>query len=134
MKNQLAKVLFGIVIFLFSVALAYFTASYMRTNALFDYWGTLAIFACVYVLVGIAIVAIFPISLGFLFAADVLILHLLLNYYGEWADVLKLSVIGAVLIILYASTATWLQDVEAPSTPASVPTTPVPPPSQPTMQ
>jgi hypothetical protein len=111
MKNNLAKILFGIVIFLFSVALAYFTANYMSTNVIFDYWGTVAIFACAYVVLGIAIVMIFPISLGFLFAADVLILNLLVNYYGAWADVLKLTTIGGVLVVLYIATATWLSDV-----------------------
>ena len=110
-NNHLAKLLFGVVIFLFSVALAYFTANYLSTNNYFDYWGTIAIFACAYVLIGIAIVMIFPISLGFLFAADVLVLHLLFNYYGTWADVLKFSVIGAVLLVLYAAAAIWLKDV-----------------------
>ncbi len=120
MKNQLAKALFGIVIFLFSVALAYFTANYMKSNVLFDYWGTIAIFACAYVIAGIAIVMIFPISLGFLFAADVLVLHLLFNYYGGWADVLKLTTIGAVLIVLYLATAVWFKDCEKvlPATPS----------------
>jgi hypothetical protein len=127
MKNQAAKILFGLVIFLFSVALAYFTANYMSTNAIFDYWGTVALFSCVYVVIGIAIVVIFPISLGFLFAADILILHLLVNYYGAWADVLKLITVGAVLIVLYIASAVWLDDKEAASseTPSSSPQTPV---------
>lgn len=112
MKNQLAKILFGTVIFLFSVALAYFTANYMSTNSIFDYWGTIALFSCVYVIIGIAIVMIFPISLGFLFAADVLILNLLVNYYGVWANVIKLTTIGGVLIVLYIASATWLNDKE----------------------
>lgn len=109
-NNQSIKVFFGIVIFLFSLALAYFTASYMRTNNLFDYWGTLALFACAYVIIGIAISMIFSISLGFLFAADILILHLLFQYYGGWADVLKLTMIGAILVVLYAAAAFWLKD------------------------
>jgi len=120
MKNNLAKILFGIVIFLFSVALAYFTANYLSTTGAFDYWGTLALFACAYAVVGIGIVMIFPISLGFLFSADVLILHLLINYYGEWADVLKLITVGAVILILYIACAEWLKDVEeAPVSPIS---------------
>ena len=102
-------------IFLFSAALAYFTANYMKTNILFDYWGTVAIFACAYVVVGIVIMRIFPISLGFLFAADVLILHLLFNYYGDWADALKLTVTGVVLVILYATAALRLTDLEKPT-------------------
>lgn len=110
MKNQSLKLFFGIVIFLFSTALAYFTASYVSTNNYFDYWGALAIFGGAYVLVGVAVSMIFSISLGFLFAADVVILHLLLQYYGQWADTLKLILVGAILIILYACAGIFLKD------------------------
>jgi hypothetical protein len=125
MKNQLAKTLFGLVIFLFSVALAYFTASYLRDNKLFDYWGAIAIFACAYVVVGIVISSIFSISLGFLFAADVLILQLLLEYYGRWANSLKLSVIGIILVILYTVASLSLKD--KPEVPSNLPPTPAVP-------
>jgi len=77
MKNQSLKIFFGLIIFLFSVALAYFTANYVSSSGYFDYWATLAIFGAAYVLIGIAVSMIFSISLGFLFAADVVILHLL---------------------------------------------------------
>lgn len=110
MKNQTLKILFGVVIFLFSLALGYFTANYLSANSYFDYWGTIAIFAGVYVLVGIVVSRIFSVSLGFLFAADVLILHLLLQYYGEWADVIKLATTGAVLLVLYAAAGFLLND------------------------
>lgn len=110
MKNQSLKIFFGVIIFLFSVALAYFTANYVSTNNYFDYWGTLAIFGAVYVLIGIGVSMIFSISLGFLFAADVVILHLLFQYYGQWADVLKLILIGGILVILYACAARFLGD------------------------
>jgi len=102
MKNQIAKVLFGTIILIFSVSLAYFTANYFGDNDIFDYWGTIAAFVGAYVLIGIAVSMIFPISLGFLFAADVLILHLLYHYYGEWADTVKTGVVGFILVVLYS--------------------------------
>jgi hypothetical protein len=110
MKNQTLKIFFGLIIFLFSVALAYFTANYVSTSGYFDYWATLAIFGAVYVLIGVAVSMIFSISLGFLFAADVVILHLLFQYYGQWADTLKLILIGGILVILYACAAVFLAD------------------------
>ena len=110
MKNQWLKTVFGLVILLFSLALAYFTANYLSTNSILDYWGALAIFACVYVLIGIAVVSIYSISLGFLFSADVLIIHLLFQYYGQWADVLKVDLVATILIILYVATMVGLRD------------------------
>lgn len=110
MNNHSIKVLFGLVIFLFGVALAIFTAVYLRDGSYFDYWGTIAIFAGAYVLIGIAVSMIFPISLGFLFSADVLILYLLFHYYGDWADILKLIVIGFILAVLYLTSAFFLKD------------------------
>ena len=114
MKNQTLKIVFGMVIFLFGAALAYFTANYLSANQLFDYWGTIALFAGAYVLIGIAISFIFSISLGFLFAADVLIIHLLFNYYGHWADALKVILLGGVLLVLYAASAVALRDKPQP--------------------
>lgn len=113
MRNQLAKILFGLVIFFFSAALAYFTANYLSENKLFDYWGALAVFACIYVVVGSIVAMIFPISIGFLCAADILILRLLGEYYGQWADALKLLVVGAVLVILYGVSALVFKDHSA---------------------
>jgi hypothetical protein len=124
MKNQSLKLLFGLMIFLFSIALAYFTANYVSSNNYFDYWGTLAIFAGAYIVIGIAVSMIFSISLGFLFAADILVLHLLFQYYGQWADVVKLILIGAILIVLYIFAGVLLGDED---TGASAPAAPVPP-------
>ena len=101
MKNQTTKAFFGTIIFAFSLSLAYFVANYVRDMNTFDYWGTIAIFAFAYVIVGILISSIFPISLGFLFSADVLVLHLLTEYYGKWSAELKLFIVGVILIILY---------------------------------
>jgi len=109
-KNIALKFTFGMIIFLFGTALAYFTANYVKTAGVFDYWGTVAIFSCAYVLIGIAISMVFAVSLGFLFAADVLIISLLVQYYGAWAAPLKLIVIGAILVILYAVSAVMLKD------------------------
>ena len=114
MKNNLPKILFGTIILLFSTALAYFTANYVSTSGIFDYWGTIAIFACAYVVIGIGVSMIFAISLGFLFSADILVLNLLFQYYGHWADVIKLVMIGGILIILYTATAVWLGDKQDP--------------------
>ncbi len=123
MKNQGLKVVFGLIVFLFSGALAYFTATYLSDNHMFDYWGALAIFAGAYVLVGILVSMVFSISLGFLFAADVLILNLLHQYYGEWANELKLTLIGVILLILYVSSAMRFKDepalISAPQAPSN---------------
>ena len=110
MKNVALKVIFGLVIFLFGTALAYFTANYMGTTRMFDYWGTVAVFACAYVIIGMFVVTIFAISLGFLFAADVLILSLLSQYYGTWEAPLKLFVVGVILAILYVIASIKLKD------------------------
>ncbi len=114
MKNQGLKTVFGLVIFLFSSALAYFTANYLATMAIFNYWGVLAIFAGAYVLIGIVIASIYSISLGFLFSADVLIISLLFQYYGQWADFLKVIIVGIVLIVLYIAAGISLEDKTDP--------------------
>ncbi len=110
MKNQGLKAVFGLVIFLFSSALADFTANYMSTNALFNYWGTIAVFGGAYVFIGIILASIYSISLGFLFSADVLIISLLFQYYVQWADVLKVVMVGVIIIILYIATSVSLGD------------------------
>jgi len=108
MKNtSMIKVAFGGIIFLFSVALAYFTANYFDANGSIDYWPALAAFAGVYVLIGIVVASVFAVSLGFLFSADVLILHLLIENYGKYANVYKATIIGVILLVLYIFT--WLK-------------------------
>jgi len=111
-KNQHLKLFFGIAVFLFATALSYFTANYLSSNNLLDYWGTLALFAGLYILLGILVSAIFPISLGFLFSADILIINILLQYYGDWADGLKTGIVGIVLLILYFVSWIKLKDKE----------------------
>lgn len=104
MSNNIPKIIFGFIIFAFSIALAYFVADYAQSTKAFDYWGALASFAFIYVVVGIMIRSIFPISLGFLFSADILILNLLINYYGKWTVETKLLIIGVILVALYSIT------------------------------
>lgn len=99
--NSLIKFSFGGIIFLFSVALAYFTAHYMDSNHILDYWPALAMFGGAYVVIGVIVFSVLAVSLGFLFAADVVILHLLIENYGKYANVYKLTLIGVILLILY---------------------------------
>ncbi|MBI2607249.1 MAG: hypothetical protein HYW51_00235 [Candidatus Doudnabacteria bacterium] len=111
------KVFFGLLIFMFSVALAYFSASYVRTEQIFNYWTTLILFSAVYIIVGIIVYQVFPISLGFLFSADVLILHLLLENFGDIASNTKTIIIGLVLVVLYLFA--WMNMKDEPSEPAT---------------
>jgi len=100
-KNSF-KVIFGAMIFLFSLALAYFSASYLSKEMSFDYWVALLLFAAVYIAVGAAVFQIFAVSLGFLFSADVLILHLMLEKFGDtFTNLAKAAIIGCILAILY---------------------------------
>ena len=116
-KNALLRIIFGGIIFLFSLAFAYFTASYLaKTNAL-DYWFVLTISSIVYVVIGVIVSSVFPISLGFLFAADVLILHVLSQKIGVIPTVHKTALVGVVLLILYAFSWWKLEDPVLPPTP-----------------
>jgi hypothetical protein len=99
------KLFFGGIIFLFAVALAYTTANYFYTEAgpthSSVYWFTLMIAGVIYILLGVVVSSVFPVSLGFLFSADVLILHTLGAKYGEIPDPAKTALVAIVLIILY---------------------------------
>jgi hypothetical protein len=100
-KNSI-KFIFGALIFMFSLALAYFTASYISgLDRGLDYWTTLLLFGAAYIAIGSAIYQIFAVSLGFLFSADVLILHLMIENFGTIPGPVKTLIIGGVLIILY---------------------------------
>lgn len=125
MKNQGTKVAFGIIIFLFSVALAYFTAWYFEgqsggtvgrhafrgpfmgypygqnTPGIEAFWITLLIFGGAYILIGILVARIFPVSLGFLFSADVVLLHALNDQYHGLNNGIKSLLIFVLLIALY---------------------------------
>src|SRR5690348_3316942 len=121
------KIVFGLLIFMFSLALAYFTASYLGTQGNIDYWTALLIFAGVYIALGAAIYHIFAVILGFLFASDVLILHLMLKNFGSIPSPAKTIIIGAVLVILYLVAGNMRTDL-LPPPPAKTAT---PPPTSP---
>ena len=113
-KNAVLKIFFGGIIFLFALALAYATANYLghapngyaygvyQGSQADVYWYTLMIAGGLYVAVGIAVSTVFPVSLGFLFSADVLILYVLGSRYGTIPSFAKLALVGVVLLILYA--------------------------------
>jgi hypothetical protein len=113
-ENILLKIVLGLVIFMFSLALAYFTASYVDENHLFDYWSALAIAAGLYVVIGVGVSQVFSISLGFLFAADVLILHVLSDKYEQIPPLSKTLLLGFIIVVLYVFA--WNKLEDKPST------------------
>ncbi|HEX5429945.1 MAG TPA: hypothetical protein VFX17_02580 [Patescibacteria group bacterium] len=123
-KNSL-KFIFGLIIFMFSLALAYFTASYLSKAYTIDYWGALLIFGVVYIVIGIIIYQVYAVSLGFLFAASVLVLHLLLENFGNIPSPAKTLIIGAVLVVLYLVAWEKLDETQSDNLP------PTPPPTSP---
>lgn len=123
MDKNVIKAAFGGVIFLFGSALGYFTASYLMRVQSFDYYNTLLLFGGAYILIGIVVAQIFPVSLGFLFAADVFILHVLSHEYRGYQDIYKIAITGIMLVVLYAFAWWKLRDVPAASA--------MPPPPQP---
>lgn len=112
MKNNFIRIVLGMIIFLFGTALAYFTANYMDTSQGPNYWLTLAIFGAAYVLVGVVTSMLFPVSLGFLFSADVIILHVLFDQYGKIDEIYKALLVAFILFILYVFT--WLKLGDTP--------------------
>ena len=102
-NDKLLKMIFGIVVFLFSLTLAYFTASYLskEIDKPLDFWLTIAMMGGLYVVAGILSAQIFSISLGFLFSADILILSALHNEFGNISEIYKVSLIGIIIAILY---------------------------------
>lgn len=112
------KLIFGAIIFLFSLALSYFTANYVSQNNLLDYWLTLFLFGAGYLVVGMVIAQVYSISFGFLFSADVLILHLLFSNFGHWQDTSKSLALLAVLVILYIVAYLRFPDGSSSNTPS----------------
>lgn len=104
-KDAVLKMVFGLIIFMFALALAYFTANYLNSNTLFDYWLTLASAAALYTIIGILVSMIYPVSLGFLFAADVLILNVLDEKYSLIDSAYKAAFLLLIIVILYV--ASW---------------------------
>jgi len=100
--NQIVKVVFGIVIFLFSLALAYFTADYFSVHSGVDRWVVNIFFIAAYLVVGMMVMDVYAISLGFLFAADILLLDVLGSNFYRLDDLIKAAIIAATLAVLYA--------------------------------
>jgi hypothetical protein len=138
MKNNhtLLKFGFGALIFIFSLSLAYFTASYVThgdTTPAYvlthgaSYWYVLMTAAGVYALIGILVSLVFPVSLGFLTASSVLILHLLVEKYDTFDLAVRIMLVGVILIVLYM--AAWMKMQDEPAAAALIDSTPVIPPS-----
>src|SRR3989338_3425602 len=101
-QNIALKLVFGGVIFLFSAAFAYFAASYLQQEDVFNYWLVLFIFAVAYIIVGILVSSVFSVSLGLLFTADLLVLHNLFENFGDIDKLSRILIVGAILAVLYA--------------------------------
>lgn len=131
------KFIFGAIIFVFSISLAYFTAYYIQTtqtvvSAETAYWLTLLAFAGLYVIVGILVSSIFPISLGFLFCATELLTHVFIRNYDTIPPIYKVSLVGAIVIILEILAWMKMSDPEASQPVQVAPTVTNLPPSAPT--
>jgi len=112
-KNSIIKLIFGGVIFLFSLALAYFTANYIDVGHNFNYWFAIFSFTMTYMIIAVVVYRIFSISLGFLFACDVLIINLLFENFGKMQYLFKMVILATALIILYWLAWSKLKDREA---------------------
>jgi len=116
MKNYFLKLLFGFIIFLFSLGLAYSTASYAASTGAqpfgedFNYWIVLACFGVAYVAIGIIIRNVYPVSLGFLLSADIIILHILFDKYHSIPDAVKLTILLCILTVLYVIAWEFIKD------------------------
>ena len=118
-KSDVIKVVFGGVIFLFATALGYFTASYLSRTQSFDYDNALLLFGGAYILLGIVVARIFPVSLGFLLGADVFLLHVLSKEYSRYDSFLKTAITGVVLVVLYVFA--WMKLGDRAAQPQSQP-------------
>jgi hypothetical protein len=130
MDKGTLKVFFGVIIFMFSLALAYFAADYVKDEQLLSYWTMLVIFGGLYAIIGIAVYQIYPISLGFLFSADILILHLLFENFGDIDPMLKVVILALVLALLYMFAWSYMKDDPLPE--MGTPPAPPMPPASPT--
>lgn len=109
MKVNYTKLFFGIIVFLFSVSLAYFSADYLASGAtatspfMTDGGRGLAMFGfgLLYAILGIALVRIMPVALGFLLSADVALLDALARNYDKIEGMYRVGMIGIVLIVVY---------------------------------
>ncbi|MEK9181210.1 MAG: hypothetical protein AAB871_03175 [Patescibacteria group bacterium] len=126
--HHVIKVIFGFIIFLFSLALAYFTADYFSVHSGADKWIINVFFIGIYLIVGMIVMNVYAISLGFLFAADVLLLDVLSSNFYRLDDLIKAVIIGVILAILYAIALSRFSQPIAVSSQAAPPPPPPPPP------
>jgi|GEM_PF-2068168 len=131
LSHDNVKGAFGLIIFSFSLALAYFTASYVESASVFDYWGALLLMSAVYLIVGIAVYQVYAISLGFLFSADIMVIHLMSENFGDLDSPIKMFVVGGVLLVMYGFAWQFLKDEPLPpmQQPPTPPVTPAMPPA-----
>jgi hypothetical protein len=107
MKNATAKIFFGIMIFAFSLALAYFSADYFSSDAGMGAfaaggWGLIMFgFGLLYAIAGVLLVRVLPVSLALLFSADVALLHALARNYNSIEGMYRVGMIAVVLVIVY---------------------------------
>ena len=118
--DLLIKVSLGAVIFAFSLALAYFSADALAADSREASYGLVLLgFGMAYVVVGIIVAHVFPISLGLLFAADVLLLHIFSKSFTGFVALLKAVIVGLALVALYTIALTQLKDREEGKTKAA---------------
>lgn len=107
MKPNYTKIFFAVIIFLFSVSLAYFTADYIEG---LNYSGgarmmgiglTMLSFGLLYAVVGVFLYRIMPVSLALLLSADVALIDALARNYEKIEAMVRVGIIGIVLVVLY---------------------------------
>lgn len=107
MKPNFTKIFFGIIIFLFSLSLAYFSADYFTSPSLGAApatlgWGfAMMCFGLFYAVVGVFLFRIMPVSLALLFSADIALLHALADSYNQIEGMYRVALIAIVLVVVY---------------------------------
>ena len=101
LKPATYRIVFGFIIFLFSLAFAYFTASYLQRAQQVDYWYVLAMASVIYIVIGIMTFKVFSVSLSFLFSSDILLINILFDNYGSFPTIGKAALLGILLVIMY---------------------------------
>lgn len=134
MKPNYTKIFFGVIIFLFSVSLAYFAADYIEGIGRGAQWTsqmgmglTMFCFGIVYAALGVFLYRILPVSLGLLLAADVALIDALARNYDKIEGIFRVGIIGGVLIVVYLFALYRCKDHMAGLASQRAPQTPQPP-------
>jgi hypothetical protein len=130
MKVNYTKLFFGVIVFLFSVSLAYFSADYLASgadaNSMFVTEGGRGLamfgFGLLYALLGVVLVRIMPVALGFLLAADVALLDALARNYDKIEGMYRVGMIGIVLVVVYLFAAFNCKDKVSEMVEVAIPT------------